>query len=610
MQSSQSLTILMNKRLSRQTETLNSALQLLKDNGVQGADQALSLVPLTIETRNQKIYDELLEKFYDYCSPMFTLSQWIKATERHKYLIHQYEKQKQHWRLMAAYDTAINQSDQVVLAVGHAPSNHYDTFLHTPDNSLLSFPPSTGIIDNEFQGNRFVIREDNILYSLDPISLEPSTVPLRFSGEPSLSDFKYQIHFFPSTKIVNLPKTLSSVLDRAQVLGYSKKQLQVLFKIYCESYNSDLYYVIENTTTPLQTFKVMLDLIFNSDVVTQVNSQLKGLTRSLGESIHSLFMRHKALLVLKLSNTQTDLTPERIEQKADNVARSHLIYYIESNTRESFMQYLREQNSIGETVGVRESLQFINDLEQMDSSFQLKEDKTYAAGSDITLMPAVTRMEAKTGVGANNPKPRSQLTPKKRGRGRGRGKANVTFGDQNQQNTQKSNHNNQNTRGRGGRGRQNGRGRRGNNRGNQNTNQYNNSNQNTKNRGNQQNQGYNQNSDGQGYRGKRNYQNNNQNQNQNRGRGGRGRGRGRGGRGGQKNQGYYDNRNQYNNTDQRQQQNQNQQQELHCLRCRSKQHSSEQCDLYFVTTIEPCFKCGVGAGHHFSHCCMGTRHEN
>ena len=215
----------MNQRLAKQSESFHQALSVLRDNNIQGAAEALQKIPLTVDGKNQQIFDELLTKYLNYVSPVFSLAEWVTAVEKHKYLQHEFEKKRQHWRNLANYEMAVNQSEPEVFAVGHVASKNYDTLLHAPDTSLLALPPSTAIIDHQFHGNRFIIRENEVLYPLDPISLQASKIPLRYPSQPSLSDFTNQIHYFPQTKIINLARTLSSVLDRAAHLGYSKEQL-------------------------------------------------------------------------------------------------------------------------------------------------------------------------------------------------------------------------------------------------------------------------------------------------------------------------------------------------------------------------------------------------
>ena len=94
----------------------------------------------------------------------------------------------------------------------------------------------------------------------------------------SLSDFENEIIFFPNTTLINLPVSISNIVQRGIELGYNKNQLVILFKLFVSEYFSSYRYTLDNVTSQKQLFQQVLNIIHTQDLgtVKTVGDQMKS----------------------------------------------------------------------------------------------------------------------------------------------------------------------------------------------------------------------------------------------------------------------------------------------------------------------------------------------
>ena len=376
MDSAQAVNILNTNRLNSQRDLLHKVISKLEQCNVQGASEALDLIPQTLKNVQDQAYDNLMEAWLSYKEPIFTLSEWICLVQKNAADSHGRSRAREKARLTAAYTAAVENPQPEIRCVGNDRNHVYNQFLLERDLTTHAIPPSLGMEMPEFQADQHVIRDERTCYALCPNSLERLERPLKYAYTPSLADFQQEIIFFPMTKVLNLIETLQNCMKRGQALGYDRNQFIMVLKTFIDIHAKEFAATIRPLTGTHACFKAVLTLVHTYDILPTINSQLRKLTRYPKESIHQFFLKHTSLLNVKIKYSQPHLTATQVENKAEAIAKTALVNFVEDNTKENYLQFIKVQNSIGEPVSLIDSLNFIRDLESSSPHFALQENKS------------------------------------------------------------------------------------------------------------------------------------------------------------------------------------------------------------------------------------------
>ena len=385
MDSSQAVSLMLNSRIDREHELLNKVVRKFSEFNIAGADQALELIPASLKSLNDRKFDELLDQWMSYISPIFTIGDWVTIVQRNAMDIHLRQKNRERGRLLSKYRAAVDQPNPEIRCFGNAQANMFDQFLIEPNIDQTSIPPSLAVESTEYIATQHIVRDNKSTFAVCPNSLERLKIPIQYTYTPNLSDMFDSIVYFPMTKIINLSESLKNCLNKGQELGYSRKQMMVVLKSFVETHYKEFYVTIQPLQNPHECFKAILSLIHAHSILPVINSQLKTLTRTPRESVHQFYAKHKSLLQVKLENVQPHLSTHQIATKAQNIAKQSLCNFLEQRTKHCYLQYLRIQNENGEAPTIEDSLIFIRDLEASAPEYQLQTPKTNNQDQDVNL---------------------------------------------------------------------------------------------------------------------------------------------------------------------------------------------------------------------------------
>ena len=406
MNSSQAVQLMLNNRVDKERDLLHKVVKTLKDSNVPGTGAALQLIPETHKSLNDRKYNELLEAWYDYRIPIFTISEWVELVQRNAQDIHHRQRKREKAKYISKYKAAVDAPNATVRCVGNAQANLFNQFLIEPETETVDLPPSLAVEATEFLANQSLIRDDKTTWAICPNSLTKISVPIRYTYQPSLQDFQQNLVYFPMTSVINLTDTLKSCLSRGEKLGYDRQQLITVLKSFVENHYQEYYISIQPITDPHLCFKAILNLIHSYSVLPTINNLLKSLTRSPKDTIHTFYLKYSSLLVTKIEQIQPHLTHKQITTKAESIAKQNLIHFLENSTRECYTQFLKIQNELGEPPTTSESLLFIRDLEASSPLYELQSQKTNNQDSDVNLFPNNIQALVTTRSDANPDRPR------------------------------------------------------------------------------------------------------------------------------------------------------------------------------------------------------------
>ena len=610
------LQLLLQKNSVQTNDLIHKVIEEFQKHNIRGAESASQLVPLTQKNINDHNYSKLLKLWREFKSPLMSVPDWLSLSAKNAQHLHNRARNKERARLLANYEANLGQPAPEVVAIGAENPRIIDQFLYQADHNSL-VPPHLSTEMSDFSLERALIKEDMTFYALDPYTLDRHKIPLKFSYEPSVSHYSNCLEVYPLTSIPDLNRTLVKCLQRAQKLGYTREQFGLVLKAFIEQHSPNHYFSIQNIDNPDKCFQTVISLIYSTDILPQINSQLRNLTRNVNESIHAFYAKNCSLLTVKLSHTCPHLTEAQIEAKAQNIAKLNLPNFLEEGVRHNLIQYVKAQNCMGNPPEIGEYLQFIRDLELASPQYALQGKITHSLESELAIFNNelslyTTRTQAKSDPNYTH---QNYQTPK-RTRGRGR-RGNIRGGAMTPRTPSKNQGNNfsgstpktvrfspQSRE----------RSASANNSRNYNQSRSNNRYNTRQNFGNNQRYMRNNSSN---YNNKSSFNNNNY-QNRSRrggynGRQNRGNNMSRGQRHGNMNPRYRSNDRQSNrnrgsysrdNSTNRRHNDTYDTSNYFCLRCESRKHSTHTCPHYFVTTLDTCLACG--SGRHYQRVCKGA----
>ena len=369
------------RQLNKQQDLFGKILDTLQVNGVNvtGAKALLSSTPTSI--RQQKIA-ELLQMWEEYKLPCYTLEELHLIIQQHRETNHSWHKDKELDKHRTAYSDAMTQGPARVITIDQTDQHPGASMLHQPSTLDTSVPPPLAAMDVlPFELSKYTVQMNKTLKGINPQTLQMFDRPIQYVFPVLLQDFQDLTTKFPLTTIIDIESTIKKYLGRAQDYGLNKFQFSELLRRFIDEHFKEFAFVIEHI--PVDNYDAVftntVNLINTTDVVSNINSTLEALVRSPGQSIHGTFLSYKSLLQLRFKHTETHLTLQQIDQKADRVARAAIQNFVSDNCKHALHQWISERKEYGETVDSADMLNFISDLETKDPRFKLTEPKSAAS---------------------------------------------------------------------------------------------------------------------------------------------------------------------------------------------------------------------------------------
>ena len=365
------------RQLNKQNDMFSAILDELHNSGVPGALEAKNLLSQTPSSLRSKQIEELLQIFLkDYQLPCYTLEEFHLLVQQHRKLEHTRHANKELDKNRAQYSESLRQDAARIITVDTADQSPGSSFLHQPSTMESAIPPTLASTETlPFELSKYTIHLNKVIKAICPTTLQLYPRPIQFIYPVLLSDFDDLTSKFPMTDIVDIYTSLHKYLARAQEYGFSKKQVGILTQRFIETYFKEFSFVIAAMDTPEDIFRAVVNLINTHDVVSTCNQNLETLVRQPGQPISSTFMSVKSLLLLRFKYSETHLSLQQIETKAENVAKATIKYYLSDPCKNAYFQWIQERKSYGDTPSISEILSFISDIESKDSTYKLTEPR-------------------------------------------------------------------------------------------------------------------------------------------------------------------------------------------------------------------------------------------
>ena len=382
----------------QQNATIAGLVEALKAQGLTGLDDIETKVQSSPKSRSEKVLKDLRDQFTYYRSPLLGSEDFYELVHKYKTLANQRRDLKDLDRYISAYEAEVERDPPRLITVtapappeaqagagagvapgaGAAPgpgpqSPHPPPFsyLHHPDLSATSRRPDIDFEVGE-PGYRNQIQSfDKKVYPCFPENGERMKIPLKFLYPITLADFQDKIKFYPLTSVLQLDETIKGLLEKAQEIGYTKKNLNELFRQLVSQYFKEFYFTVENLSEPLEVFEALLCLINSEQVLINVKNQIKSFSRDPGSTVNQTYMRYYSLTKTRLEVEEPNLGEEQIKAKTERLACYVIPGLVNSETKEKYKAWFSVRRSQGDQLSASDICDYLSKLEASADIYKL-----------------------------------------------------------------------------------------------------------------------------------------------------------------------------------------------------------------------------------------------
>ena len=373
----------------QQNATIAGLVEVLKAQGLTGLEDIESKVQSSPKSKSEKVLKDLRDQFTFYKSPLLGSEDFYELVHQHKSLVNQRRDQKDLDRFISAYEVEVEREPPRLITVtapappagagaaageeaapGPAPQPPF-SYLHHPDLSATSRRPD---IDFEVgdPGFRHQIQSfDKKVFPCYPDSGNRMKVPLKFLYPITLTDFTDKIKFYPLTTVLQLDLTIKGLLEKAEEIGYTKKNLNELFRQLVSQYFKEFYFTVENLSEPLEVFEALLCLINSEQVLINVKNQIKSFSREAGSTVNQTYMRYYSLTKTRLEVEEPTLGQEQIKAKTERLACYVIPGLVNSETKEKYKSWFSVRRSQGDQLSAADICDYLSKLEASSDVYKL-----------------------------------------------------------------------------------------------------------------------------------------------------------------------------------------------------------------------------------------------
>ena len=423
---------------------------ILIENSVPGGQQIRDCIKATPKTIDDRLKEELEEKFLQYSTPLCTFEDHVKIYNDYKREGARRQREKEIDRNYSTYRAESSRESARIINVtphgggaGHGPYS----FLREGEAELNR--PELDVDYDDHNLHKSTDRVGDRLLGYNPHTQHPYSLPLQFQQTVTLKYFAQEIEFFPGTNVLKLDSTLKKFLKRGEFIGLSRDQLSTALKLLIKEYMNDYHITINALDDNKEVFDEILCLIGTAEVLTNVRELLDNFTRDRGLPIKACFSRYRTLFETKLSAENPGLSVDSVKRKALRMSSQHLQYMVSPACQQFYTDWFKRARRNGESIDLKACLKQIEQLEldgdacrpqtdilvkpnqNQDEGVSLfftqLEDKQPVEEVEILLSDYNLRQ---TEARKNNAQNSDQSRGRSRQRGRGRGGAQASRGHQ------------------------------------------------------------------------------------------------------------------------------------------------------------------------------------
>ena len=365
------LSVELTKQRQSQADTLRQVVKVLVEkNNLQGLEEATSSIGKTPLTNFETIIQDLENEWKAYQLPFDTRDNYFSMLQI--YLRNQQTEKRARDQLRRQQQFYQSQRPNIFHIHPHPSLPTGNVFLGPNDQ-----PDPTVSLDLDpihIDYSKWIIEEGDVTRALSPTTLLPLPRPLQFRGNIS-----YEKHFsehceifLPKLKLLNLHQTVHNLLIRGQYLGCTKVQMKKVFEQLITKHYPSHCHVIDNTPSPDSAFKVLLHLVTPGDYLNAISIALEAVERQIDTPIKAVLDEYSCLTTMKFKYSCPHLSYHAISNKAYNMTRYVLKFFISPKMKSSLDNFLHIRRQNGEdTNSMKDMVNFIDLCESQDSSYRI-----------------------------------------------------------------------------------------------------------------------------------------------------------------------------------------------------------------------------------------------
>ena len=365
------------RSVDNQNTLLRDVLDKLETSGIPQASECKELIKPSPQSLQEKEISELNKKLVNYPIPYLTYELAFTIIELHRRMLYERANLREQDKILMTFEHNTSKPAPRIFSLQASKDNPMgQSFLLTPDTTGLHVPPSYQCESLSFSPEKLIVKKEKVTNFISPYNLKLCNQPLLYMYHVSLSDFENEIIFFPNTTLINLPVSISNIVQRGIELGYNKNQLVILFKLFVSEYFSSYRYTLDNVTSQKQLFQQVLNIIHTQDLGTEVDRQLQAIVREPSDPIQKTFFLYRSLIYLKIKTKEPFLQEFKMQNKVSRLSQQAIVYFVENTVKDMYLKWLAHRNYNGDPPAESEILSFISRLEKDQPHLRLQSSKS------------------------------------------------------------------------------------------------------------------------------------------------------------------------------------------------------------------------------------------
>ena len=181
---------------------------------------------------------------------------------------------------------------------------------------------------------------------------------------PEMEKLKVYVEECEYSGAVNIPKSISNLLDEGELRGYSEECYKSLWLQFLKEYCRDSYATALSYSRDLNSlFQFLLSLVDTNAEIAKLRAALAAVTRKTTEPITIAANKLQSLSKTLLFMIQPDLNIEVGKQRAERSTIDGLYSLISENCKVQLSSWKRQCNAMGRTTSLADFLEAIGNIE-------------------------------------------------------------------------------------------------------------------------------------------------------------------------------------------------------------------------------------------------------